>query len=64
MSGWSLGPLHSSKAGLLDPIGTTHPKYAALLHNVVSVSTLEDITLKKAWGRNKPDVSRYRAFGS
>ena len=63
MSGWSLGHLHS-KAGMLDPIGTTHPEYAVLLHNVVSASTLEDITPEKAWGGNKPDVSRYRAFGS
>jgi hypothetical protein len=48
----------------LTRIGTTNHKYAAFLHNVISASALEDITPEKAWGGNKPDVSRHRVFDS
>ena len=53
MSRWTLGP-YSARQECSTRIGMTHPKYATLLHNVVSTSALEDVTPEKAWSGNNP----------
>jgi len=50
--------------GLPDAFWFEAVKYAAYIHNATPTHALDDTMPKEIWSGNKPDVSRFRVFGT